>query len=110
MLAHAYIGIIAGMLILLHGGTHSGGALTTVLMISYDLVIFTGILGIFIYVFAPRKLTKIEGSPLLIDDLKDRREELQKEIAEIGGQAVGPLSACRRLAAAFASRLQRARL
>jgi hypothetical protein len=90
MLAHAYIGIIAGMLILLHGGTHSGGALTTALMISYDLVIFTGILGIFIYVFAPRKLTKIEGSPLLIDDLRDRREELQKEIAEIGWQP-GPL-------------------
>ena len=91
MLAHAYIGIIAGMLILLHGGTDSGGALTTALMISYDLVIFTGILGIFIYVFAPRKLTKIEGSPLLIDDLRDRREELQNEIAEISGQAGEPL-------------------
>ena len=91
MLTHAYIGIIAGMLILLHGGSHSGGALTTALMVSYDLVIFTGILGIFIYFFAPRKLTKIEGSPLLLDDLKDRREELQKEIAEIGGQAPGPV-------------------
>ncbi|HZM89942.1 MAG TPA: cyclic nucleotide-binding domain-containing protein [Blastocatellia bacterium] len=91
MLAHAYIGVIAGMLILLHGGTHSGGALTTVLMIAYDLVIFTGILGILIYIFAPRKLTKIEGSPLLIDDLRDRREELQKEIAEIAGRATGPL-------------------
>ncbi len=93
MLAHAYVGIIAGILILLHGGTHPGGALTTALMIAWDLVIFTGILGIFIYVFAPRKLTKIEGSPLLIDDLKDRREELQKEIAEIAGQAAGPLQA-----------------
>jgi Fe-S-cluster-containing dehydrogenase component/CRP-like cAMP-binding protein len=91
MLTHAYIGIIAGMLILLHGGSHSGGALTTALMVSYDLVIFTGILGIFIYFFAPRKLTKIEGSPLLLDDLKDRREELRKEIAEILGQDAGPV-------------------
>ena len=91
MLSHAYIGIIAGVLILLHGGTHSGGALTTALMISYDLVIFTGILGIFIYFFAPRKLTKIEGSPLLLDDLKDRRQELQKEIGEIAGQGEGLL-------------------
>jgi len=91
MLAHSYVGIIAGMLILLHGGSHSGGALTTALMVSYDLVIFTGILGIFIYFFAPRKLTRIEGSPLLLDDLKDRREELQKEIAEIRGQAAGPV-------------------
>jgi len=91
LLVHAYAGIIAGILILLHGGTHSGGALTTALMISWDLVIFTGILGILIYIFAPRKLTKIEGSPLLLDDLRDRREELQKEIAEIGAQNPGPL-------------------
>jgi Fe-S-cluster-containing dehydrogenase component/CRP-like cAMP-binding protein len=91
LLVHAYAGIIAGILILLHGGTHSGGALTTLLMISWDLVIFTGILGIFIYIFAPRKLTKIEGSPLLLDDLRDRREELQKEIAEIAAQNPGPL-------------------
>jgi hypothetical protein len=91
MLAHAYVGIIAGMLILLHGGSHAGGALTTALMISYDLVIFTGILGIFLYFFAPRKLTKIEGSPLLLDDLRDRRTELQKEIASIGGQGAGLL-------------------
>jgi Fe-S-cluster-containing dehydrogenase component/CRP-like cAMP-binding protein len=91
MLTHAYLGVIAGMLILLHGGTRSGGALTTALMISYDLVIFTGILGIFIYFFAPRKLTKIEGTPLLLDDLKDRRHELQKEIGEIAGQGAGAL-------------------
>ena len=91
LLVHAYAGVIAGILILLHGGTHSGGALTTALMISWDLVIFTGILGILIYIFAPRKLTKIEGSPLLIDDLRDRREELQKEIAEIAAQNPGPL-------------------
>jgi len=91
LLVHAYAGVIAGILILLHGGIHSGGALTTALMISWDLVIFTGILGILIYIFAPRKLTKIEGSPLLIDDLRDRREELQKEIAEIAAQNPGPL-------------------
>jgi Fe-S-cluster-containing dehydrogenase component/CRP-like cAMP-binding protein len=91
LLVHAYAGIIAAIVILLHGGTHSGGALTTALMISWDIVIFTGILGILIYLFAPRKLTKIEGSPLLLDDLRDRREELQKEIAEIAGQNPGPL-------------------
>jgi hypothetical protein len=84
MLAHAYAGVIAGILILFHGGNSSGGLLTTALMVTYDLVIFTGILGIFLYFVAPRMLTKIEGSPLLLDDLKARREELQKEIASIG--------------------------
>jgi Fe-S-cluster-containing dehydrogenase component/CRP-like cAMP-binding protein len=84
MLAHAYLGVIAGVLILFHGGNRSGGALTTALMITYDLVIFTGILGIFLYFVAPRMLTRIEGTPLLLDDLRARREELQKEIAGIG--------------------------
>ena len=80
MLAHAYIGVIAGIVILLHGGNKSGGLLTTALMISWDLVIFTGIVGIITYFIAPRMLTRIEGAPLLLDDLKARREELQKEV------------------------------
>lgn len=84
MLAHAYLGVIAGVLILIHGGNRSGGTLTTALMITYDLVIFTGIVGIFLYFVAPRMLTRIEGAPLLLDDLRARREELQKEIAAIG--------------------------
>lgn len=81
MLAHAYLGVIAGILILLHGGNQSGGLLTTALMITYDLVIFTGIVGIITYFVAPRMLTRIEGTPLLLDDLKARREELQKEVS-----------------------------
>jgi hypothetical protein len=50
-------------------------------MISWDLVIFTGIVGIITYFIAPRMLTRIEGVPLLLDDLKARREELQKEVS-----------------------------
>jgi hypothetical protein len=76
----------------MHGGNRSGGALTTALMISFDLVILTGILGIFLYFIAPRMLTKIEGSPLLIDDLMARRQELQKEIAEVASSSPEPLA------------------
>jgi len=39
MLAHSYLGVIAGLMLLLHGGSHSGGALTTALMLTFDLVI-----------------------------------------------------------------------
>lgn len=91
MLAHSYLGVIAGLMILLHGGTDSGGALTTVLMISFDLVILTGLFGIFCYVVVPRILTKIEGEPLLIDDLIDRRNELESELNEIASSASEPL-------------------
>lgn len=87
MLSHSYLGVIAGILILLHGGTSSGGALTTTLMISFDLVILTGLFGILIYFLAPRMLTRIEGQPLLIEDLTARREELNTELGEMMAKA-----------------------
>lgn len=83
MLAHSYLGVIAGIVLLLHGGRSSGGALTTALMVSFDLVILTGLFGILIYFFAPRMLTKIEGQPLLIEDLTARRKELAEELGAL---------------------------
>jgi Fe-S-cluster-containing dehydrogenase component len=82
LLAHSYLGVIAGILLLLHGGRRSGGILTTSLMISFDLVILTGLFGIVVYYFAPRIMTRIEGQPLLIEDLTTRREELSHELGE----------------------------
>ncbi len=84
LLSHTYLGVIAGTMILLHGGANSGGALTTLLMISFDLVILTGVLGLVLYLVVPRLMTRIEGAPLLIDDLKQRREELNAELADTG--------------------------
>jgi hypothetical protein len=72
--------VIGGTVLLLHGGVQSGGALTTALMISFDLVILTGLFGILCYYVAPRMLTRIEGQPLLIEDLLARREELREEL------------------------------
>ncbi|MBI3652931.1 MAG: cyclic nucleotide-binding domain-containing protein [Acidobacteria bacterium] len=91
LLVHTYAGVIAGLMLLLHGGADSGGWLTTALMWSFDVVIVTGLFGIAIYFVAPRVLTKIEGSPLLIDDLRARRRELQKEMATIVSQPSEPL-------------------
>ncbi|MBI4751226.1 MAG: cyclic nucleotide-binding domain-containing protein [Acidobacteria bacterium] len=83
MLGHTYAGVIAGLVILLHGGTSLGGLLTTALMISFDLVILTGLVGILIYQLGPRLLTQIEEEPLLLEDLVRRREELYQEIADL---------------------------
>ncbi|MEP7270599.1 MAG: cyclic nucleotide-binding domain-containing protein [Acidobacteriota bacterium] len=81
LLLHAYLGVIAGVILLIHGGSRSGGLLTTSLMIAFDLVIATGIFGIATYYFIPRLLTRIEEQPLLIEDLIARRTELKDEIA-----------------------------
>lgn len=87
MLAHVYAGIVAGLLLLLHGGRHTGGLLTSLLMISFDLVILSGLFGIACYIIVPRIMTSIEGEPLLIEDLRMRREEIRETLANIGTES-----------------------
>lgn len=81
MLAHVYLGVLAGLVLLLHAGTSAGGWITTLLYLSFDVVIFSGILGVISYVVAPRILTSIESEPLLVEDLIERRSELRQELA-----------------------------
>ncbi len=83
LLAHVYLGVIAGVLLLLHGGRSSGGLLTSMLMVSFDLVVLSGLFGIACYLIVPRIMTSIEGDPLLFEDLKARREELRATLAMI---------------------------
>jgi Fe-S-cluster-containing dehydrogenase component/CRP-like cAMP-binding protein len=80
MLSHIYLGVLAGVVLLVHGGTSSGGLLTTLLMVSFDLVIATGIFGTVVYLIVPRFMTRIEREPLLLEDLEARREELRAEL------------------------------
>ncbi|HEX5703116.1 MAG TPA: cyclic nucleotide-binding domain-containing protein [Pyrinomonadaceae bacterium] len=89
LLAHLYFGALAGIVLLMHGGSHGGGILTMTLMIAFDVVILTGLFGLAAYFIAPRILTSIEGEPLLIEDLEARRAELSQEITDITGKAEG---------------------
>ena len=84
LLAHVYLGVVAGILLLLHGGAHTGGMLTSLLMIAFDLVIVSGLFGVACYLIVPRIMTSIEGEPLLIEDLRARRDELRADLADIG--------------------------
>lgn len=92
LLTHTYLGVIAAIQLFIHGGSHSGGLLTTALMLAFDGVIVTGLFGIGCYVLVPRLLTKIEGTPLLLDDLLKRRTELQQELATSVAQAPSQFS------------------
>jgi Fe-S-cluster-containing dehydrogenase component/CRP-like cAMP-binding protein len=83
LLAHIYLGVLAGIILLMHGGSHGGGLLTSALMLWFDAVIVTGLFGLFCYIVVPRIMTSIEGDPLLIEDLEGRRTELREELAAI---------------------------
>lgn len=82
-MAHAYVGLLAAITLLIHGGRDSGGLLTSCLMISFDVTVVAGIFGISCYFFVPRLMTSIEGDPLLIEDLRARREELRQQLGLI---------------------------
>ncbi len=79
LLVHIYLGVMAGLVLLLHGGTRTGGALTTLLYLAFDVVIVSGLVGVAAYLVAPRIMTRIEGEPLLVEDLTARRQELIQE-------------------------------
>jgi hypothetical protein len=91
LLGHIYLGILGAAMILLHGGTRSGGALTTVLAICFDLVILTGLWGLFCYQIVPGWLIALEpGTPLLAEDLRRRYHELETQVADILAAASEP--------------------
>jgi hypothetical protein len=89
MLAHVYVGALAGVVLLLHAGSHTGGLLTTALYLAFDVVIISGLFGVASYIIAPRIMTTIEGEPLLVEDLIARRLELQQELDELVKQSEG---------------------
>jgi Fe-S-cluster-containing dehydrogenase component/CRP-like cAMP-binding protein len=91
LLGHIYLGVLGAAMILLHGGTRSGGALTTVLAISFDLVVLTGLWGLFCYQIVPGWLIALEpGTPLLADDLRRRYHELETQVADLLAAASEP--------------------
>ncbi len=90
LLSHLYLGVLAGVVLLVHGGSSSGGLLTTVLMITFDLVIATGIFGAACYTIVPRFMTKIEREPLLLEDLQARRTELRAELVRASDSTANP--------------------
>lgn len=83
MLIHVYIGVIAGIVLLIHGGRDTRGPLTSLLMISFDLTIVTGLFGFGCYYLVPRLMTRIEEEPLLIEDLQARRAELREKLKSL---------------------------
>jgi Fe-S-cluster-containing dehydrogenase component/CRP-like cAMP-binding protein len=89
MLVHVYAGVVAGLVLLLHSGPRLGGLLTSLLYFVFDLVIVSGLFGVAAYIVAPRIMTRIEGEPLLVEDLEGRRAELKQQAASILERSAG---------------------
>ena len=59
------------------------------LYVAFDLTILSGLFGVIAYVVAPRIMTRIEGEPLLVEDLEKRREELRQDTRKIYEKSEG---------------------
>ena len=70
-------------MLLYHSGPRTGGLLTSLLYVAFDLTLLSGIAGIVVYYIAPRIMTRIEGEPLLVEDLEGRRAELRADVRSI---------------------------
>ena len=83
-LAHAYLGVMAALLLLLaHGTGGTGNLLTAGLAVALHCTLISGLFGGLCYILCPRLLTRLEGQPLLIEDLRARRAELLTQLQEI---------------------------
>jgi len=89
MLCHVYVGVIAGIVLLFHSGPRTGGLVTSFLYVAFDLTILSGIIGLATYYLAPRIMTRIEGEPLLVEDLEGRRKELLADVRTILDKSEG---------------------
>jgi len=89
LLAHVYFGAFAALLLFIHVGFHTGGLLTTLLYLAFVGVTVSGVFGFVCYLVAPRLLTRIEGEPLLIEDLTARRDELKQQLAAATAKSEG---------------------
>jgi len=83
MKGHIWLGLLSVPLILFHSGFQLGGALTTVLMLLFGLVVLSGIFGLVLQQILPRMMmtevpmeTIYEQIPHILDQLRKEAEEL----------------------------------
>ena len=57
MLAHIYVGLLSVVFVILHSGPRLGGALSTLLVVVFASVIVSGIYGLVMQAWLPRKMT-----------------------------------------------------
>jgi hypothetical protein len=92
MRAHLWLGFAAFPLILLHGGFHFGGRLTTVLMWLFIVVFVSGIFGAVLQHYLPRIYTERLPMETIYDQIDRVREQLVDEVNRLTESAYETLA------------------
>jgi hypothetical protein len=83
MEVHLAFGLVAGVSAILHSGPRLGAPIHGAFLIAWLLLIGTGVLGKFLSVWVPRRLTKIEDEALLVEDVVERQKAMRTEIEQL---------------------------
>ena len=82
--AHIYLSVLVLVFVVLHSGfAFSRAPFNAVLMLSFYLVLGSGVVGFAIYKLGPKLLARIEGEGKLLEDITDRRRGLNLEVFEL---------------------------
>ena len=88
MRGHLWLGLLSFPMILLHGGFHSRGPLTALLMLLFVIVIVSGIFGAAIQHYLPRVMTSQVPMETIYEEIPHVREQLRQEADQLAESAV----------------------
>lgn len=84
MKAHLWLGLLSLPLVLLHSGAHMGGAFSTVLALTFYVVILSGVGGLFLQNVVPRLLWQYVPSETIFGEI----DEVARQYASDGARVV----------------------
>ena len=82
MQSHIYLGILAGVILLLHTGFRFNDGIAVATFVLVAIVVFSGIAGAILYVTVPRLLTEVESN-LTVAEISDQLNQLGRSMARI---------------------------
>lgn len=92
MRGHLWLGFLSLPLILFHAGFHSGGPLTTVLLVLVIVVVASGVFGAVLQHYIPNVMTAEVPFETVFEQIDHVRSQILAEAEELIGRVSAPLS------------------
>jgi hypothetical protein len=89
MQSHIYLGILAGVVLLLHTGFRFNDGIAVATFVLVVIVVLSGVAGAVLYVTVPRLLTEVESN-LTVAEIGDQLNQLAKSMARIASGKSAP--------------------
>ena len=89
MQSHIYLGLLAGIVLLLHTGFRFNDGIAVATFVLVVIVVLSGVAGAILYVTVPRLLTEVESN-LTVAEISDQLNQLAKSMARIASGKSAP--------------------